>query len=122
MYSSSWRPTLASATSLLLILFGACLLPARPAAASSISVAASGLDNPRGLTFGPDGALWITEAGRGGAGPCIDAADPGQQMCVGASGAVTRVAGGHQTRVATGLSSLIPTAGQQAGAEGPASL
>lgn len=31
-----------------------------------IEVLASGLDGPRGLTFGPDGALYITEVARGG--------------------------------------------------------
>lgn len=30
-----------------------------------VEVLASGLDGPRGLTFGSDGALYVTEAGRG---------------------------------------------------------
>jgi hypothetical protein len=28
------------------------------------------LDNPRGLAFGDDGALYVAEAGSGGSGPC----------------------------------------------------
>ncbi|NJR40680.1 MAG: hypothetical protein HC781_19930 [Leptolyngbyaceae cyanobacterium CSU_1_4] len=36
-----------------------------------IEVLASGLDSPRGLTFGSDGALYVTEAGRGGPGASI---------------------------------------------------
>ena len=42
-----------------------------PAAASpSFTVVMEGLDNPRGLTFGEDGALYVAEAGRGGSAPC----------------------------------------------------
>jgi hypothetical protein len=36
--------------------------PARP----SVSTYATGLTNPRGLTFGPDGSLYVAEAGTGG--------------------------------------------------------
>src|SRR5438128_7969037 len=35
------------------------------------TVVASGLDNPRGLAFGPEGALYVAEAARAGTGPCI---------------------------------------------------
>jgi hypothetical protein len=30
----------------------------------------SGLNNPRGLALGPDGGIYVAEAGTGGAGPC----------------------------------------------------
>jgi hypothetical protein len=33
---------------------------------SNVSVYATGLDSPRGLKFGPDGALYIAEGGKGG--------------------------------------------------------
>ncbi len=33
---------------------------------SKITVVASGLNNPRGLRFGPDGNLYVAEAGLGG--------------------------------------------------------
>ena len=36
---------------------------AGPASASSVTVYGSGLDNPRGLTFGPDGNLYVAEGG-----------------------------------------------------------
>jgi hypothetical protein len=36
---------------------------------ATVSVFASGLDNPRGLTFGPDGLLYVAEGGTGGANP-----------------------------------------------------
>lgn len=75
------------------------------AAETPFTVVASGLDNPRGLAFGPEGALYVAEAGRGGAGPCMDSAEGGQ-ACYGASGAVTRLWHGMQQRIATGLPSL----------------
>src|SRR5689334_4240564 len=44
---------------------------ARPAGAQNISVYASGLNNPRGLKFGPDGNLYVAEGGTGGSGMSI---------------------------------------------------
>src|SRR5262245_2061237 len=79
----------------------------------------SGLDNPRGLAFGPQGALYVAEAGRGdigeGDGPCATAPG-GTQVCYGATGAVSRLWRGEQTRVATGLPSFATAAGR---AQGP---
>src|SRR5687768_7601077 len=72
----------------------------------SWEVVFTGLDNPRGLAFGPEGALYIAEAGSGGAGPCA----PGPQgiRCYGATGAITRYVPrtGSIERVVTGLPSL----------------
>lgn len=42
-----------------------------PANSQTVSVVMSGLDNPRGLAFGPEGALYVVEAGRGGNGPSV---------------------------------------------------
>jgi hypothetical protein len=44
---------------------------ADPADAGPVTVVAAGLDDPRGLAFAPWGALYVTEAGRGGDGPCV---------------------------------------------------
>ena len=44
----------------------------RPLITSAVTtwqVVVSGLDNPRGLAFGPEGALYIAQAGSGGDGP-----------------------------------------------------
>ena len=38
-------------------------------AAPAVTVVASGLNNPRGLKFGPDGALYVAEGGLGGSDP-----------------------------------------------------
>ena len=53
-------------------------------------VVASGLDNPRGLDFAPNGALYIAEAGRGGDGPTIPGAE-NNVLHFELSGAITRV-------------------------------
>ena len=72
-----------------------------------------GLNNPRGLAFGPDGALFVAEAGRGGSGPCFVS---GQTVCYGPTGAVGRLWKGKQDTVVTGLPSYANAAGR---AEGP---
>ena len=77
--------------------------PARPIAQTTLPVM-SGLDNPRGLTFGPDGALYVAEAGRGGAGPCRPVG--AQTFCYGPTGAVSRLLEGVQQRIVEGLPSI----------------
>lgn len=83
--------------------------------AQSIDVIASGLANPRGLNFGPDGALYVVEAGRGGNGACQSG--PEGTRCFGESSAIARIdkKTGVLTRIITGLPSL-------AGADGSSSI
>src|SRR4051812_45986454 len=69
------------------------------------AVVASGLDNPRQLSFGKHGELYIAEAGAGGSGPCVDTPEGGT-ACFGLSGAITRVMADHQRRVVKRLPSL----------------
>jgi hypothetical protein len=83
-------------------------------AQSVAQVVASGLDNPRGLAFGPEGALYVTEAGRGGSGPCV-VIGANENVCFGLTGAVTRIWRGGQERLFTGLPSLATAAGQATG-------
>ena len=74
---------------------------------SEIEVLASGLDSPRKLSFGPDGALYVAEAGRGGTGTSIPSpTQPGAFAFYGATGAITRIQNGVAERVVTGLPSL----------------
>jgi hypothetical protein len=63
----------------------------------------SGLDNPRGLAWGPEGALYVAEAGTGGPQACFGT--PRGPAFVGFTGAVSRLWNGLQERVATGLPS-----------------
>jgi hypothetical protein len=93
----------------------AALLPAAPAAAhrdKAPEVVASGLDNPRDLDVDASGTVYVTEAGRGGSGPCVTI-EMGTK-CAGASGAVTQIRAGEQHRVLEGLPSLAPSSGEQA--------
>ncbi|RUT04416.1 hypothetical protein DSM106972_046440 [Dulcicalothrix desertica PCC 7102] len=74
---------------------------------SRIEVLASGLDGPRKLNFGPDGALYVAEAGRGGTGASIPSPSlPGASLFYGATGAITRIQNSVAERVVTGLPSL----------------
>ena len=97
----------------LLAAVAALLVGATPASANpGVTVVASGLDNPRGLGFAPNGALFVAEAGKGGAGPCNDG--PEGRVCFGASGAVTTILHGRQSRVLSGLPSLADPDGSSA--------
>ncbi|HUE82354.1 MAG TPA: ScyD/ScyE family protein [Pyrinomonadaceae bacterium] len=73
---------------------------------ATITVVATGLNNPRGVNFGPDGALYVAEAGSGGPGTC--APGPEGDRCYGTSGSVARIdlRRGIMTRVASGIPSL----------------
>lgn len=81
-------------------------------------VVAQGLDNPRGLAFGPDDQLYVVEAGRGGTSAlCLANPTGPEQRCYGPTGAVTRVTVGAtptQARVLTGLPSLAVPSGAEA--------
>lgn len=107
-------PLLLRLAALVAVIVALTPLAARPGEAQApFAVVATGLDNPRHLAFGPDGALYVAEAGRGGAGPCLEGPD-GDEVCFGASGAVTRITAERQERILTGLPSLASRAGGEA--------
>jgi hypothetical protein len=89
----------------------------------SVSTYATGLTNPRGLTFGPDGNLYVAEAGTGGSQTPADI-DPNCPVMVnvfspytaGYSGRVTRVlADGTTETVADNLPSMTDVTGVSLG-------
>jgi hypothetical protein len=65
----------------------------------------SGLDSPRGLAWGPEGGLYVAEAGNTSVTTECATVTRGQN-CYSGTGAITRLWRGRQERVASGLPSL----------------
>lgn len=78
--------------------------------AASIEVVMSGLNSPRGLDFGPEGGLYVAEAGTTQLnGDCVgflEGTMPATK-CWSGTGSVSRLWKGSQTRIVTGLPSTF---------------
>ena len=109
----SLRPILVGVLTALIALVGSSTSTATE---PRLKVVADGLDNPRGLDVSRRGAVYVTEAGRGGSGPCRQGPEGPEapEECAGPSGAVTRIWHGTQRRVLRGLPSLAAANGEAA--------
>ena len=84
--------------------------------ASGPTVFASGLEGPRGLVFGPDGDLYLAEAGLGGTnstqGSCAQVPTPVGPYTGGLTARISKFdAKGNRTTVASGFPSAVSAGG-----------
>jgi hypothetical protein len=87
---------------------------------ANATVYATGLEGPRGLAFGPDGSLYVAEAGLGGktstAGRCVQVIPPIGPYTGGPTARISKIdTGGNRTTVTAGLPSAIDGAGNTLG-------
>lgn len=89
------------------------------AEAASLTTVATGLNNASGISFGPDGTLYVAETGVGGNGKCQGSPSTiGEDICAGNTGSVTKISqNGKQERIFKNFDSLAlqPSKNQGAG-------
>ena len=110
MLVSTWGPRALRQTGAAIALLVATTAASNAATLAVRDVVMTGLANPRGMIIGPDGALYVAEAGSGGSGPSIVLGD-GQTASLGMSSGISRLQAGVQGRVVSGLPSLAPSGG-----------
>jgi hypothetical protein len=102
--------------------FSACATstPVEAQLSPNATVYASGLEGPRGLKFGPDGLLYVAEAGNGGTistvGSCDQVPPPIGPYLGGSTARISKIDhSGKVTTVASGLPSSVAAQGDMQG-------
>jgi hypothetical protein len=95
-------------------------VPAYAQLSPNATIFASGLESPRGLKFGPDGYLYVAEAGTGGtvstAGACLQVPPPIGSYLGGSAGRISKLdRSGKRTTVASGFPSTLAAEGDLQG-------
>ena len=95
-------------------------VPASAQLSSNAAIYASGLESPRGLKFGPDGDLYVAEAGTGGTvstvGSCAQVPAPIGSYLGGHTGRISKLdKSGNRTTVASGFPSTLAAEGDLQG-------
>ena len=106
----TWRVSLTAVVAVMAALLVPATARGQAPTLPTVTVVASGLNNPRGLAFGPDGALYVAEGGTGGttstAGQCTQVPKPIGPYTGGFTASISRISRhGTRTVVASGLPS-----------------
>ena len=111
--STAARLAIISATALTQTVFAQVPVP------PNATLVASGLNGPRGLTFGPDGALYVAEAGTGGStstgAECTQVVAPVGPYKGGSTARISKIDDGKVTVIASGLPSSVNHMGDVTG-------
>jgi hypothetical protein len=105
-----WRVSFTAAVAVLTVVLMPVSARAHAVAVPKVTVVASGLNNPRGLAFSENGALYVAEGGTGGtastAGLCTQVVPPIGPYTGGFTASIARISRhGTTTVVASGLPS-----------------
>ena len=106
----TWRVSLTAAIAVTAVLLAPVSTRAQTPTLPKVTVVASGLNNPRGLAFGPGGTLYVAEGGAGGTestkGQCTQVVPPIGPYTGGFTASISRISRqGTRTVMASGLPS-----------------